>query len=93
MALGLALAGSAIVVLGGGGAEIETIGHRARPLHLVRVLGLPDRHRPHVKTTDPLTAATWLGIGAAIANLVYAVAFDAVVVPAARVDWWRLARR
>ena len=43
-----------------------------------------------VKTTDPLTAATWLGIGAAVANLTYAVAFNAVVVPAAG-SWWRLA--
>ncbi len=43
-----------------------------------------------MKRTDPLTAAAWLGVGAATANVVYAVAFDAVVVPAAG-SWWRLA--
>ena len=89
-ALGLALAGSAMVVLGGGGGEIETIGivlALCTSLAYSAYLIATDRT---VKTTDPLTAATWLGIGAAMANLVYAVAFDAVVVPSAG-SWWRLA--
>jgi drug/metabolite transporter (DMT)-like permease len=43
----------------------------------------------HVKITDPLTAATWLGIGATVANITYSVAFNAVVFPPAS-DWWRL---
>jgi drug/metabolite transporter (DMT)-like permease len=89
-ALGLALAGSAMVVLGGGGADIETIGivlALCTSLAYSAYLIATDRT---VKTTDPLTAATWLGIGAAVANLTYAVAFNAVVVPAAG-SWWRLA--
>ena len=89
-ALGLALTGSAMVVLGGGGADIETIGivlalctSFAYSAYLIST----DRM---VKRTDPLTAAAWLGIGAATANVVYAVAFHAVVAPAAG-SWWRLA--
>jgi drug/metabolite transporter (DMT)-like permease len=88
-ALGLALAGSALVVLGGGGG-IETLGivlalctSFAYSAYLIST----DRT---VKRTDPLTAAAWLGIGAATANLVYALAFDAVVVPSPG-SWWRLA--
>ena len=88
-ALALALGGSALVVLGGGGAQIETVGivlalctSFAYTAYLVGT----DRN---VKRTDPLTAAAWLGIGAAVANVVYAFAFDAVVFPAAS-DWWRL---
>ena len=42
-----------------------------------------------MKITDPLTAATWLGIGAAVANITYSIAFNAVVFPPAS-DWWRL---
>ena len=78
-ALGLALAGSAMVVLGGGGADIETIGivlALCTSLAYSAYLIGTDRT---VKATDPLTAATWLGIGAAVANLTYAVAFNAVV--------------
>ena len=89
-ALGLALAGSAMVVLGGGGADIETLGivlALCTSLAYSAYLIGTDRT---VKRTDPLTAATWLGIGAAVANLMYAVAFNAVVMPAAG-SWWRLA--
>jgi drug/metabolite transporter (DMT)-like permease len=89
LALALALGGSALVVLGGGKTQIETIGivlalctSFAYTAYLVGT----DRH---VRTTDPLTAALWLGTGAAIANVVYAFAFNAVVLPAAG-DWWRL---
>lgn len=82
-ALGLAIAGSAIVIVGGGSVEIEPVGivlalctSFAYTAYLVGT----DRH---VKRTDPLTAATWLGAGAAISNVVYALAFRAVGVPAA----------
>jgi len=89
VALALALIGSAFVVLGGGSAEIETIGivlALCTAFTYTAYLVGTDRH---VKTTDPLTAATWLGIGAALANVVYSIAFNAVVFPAAS-DWWRL---
>jgi drug/metabolite transporter (DMT)-like permease len=89
-ALGLALAGSAMVVLGGGGGDIETTGivlaictSLAYSAYLIGT----DRT---VKRTDPLAAAAWLGAGAAVANVVYAMAFGAVVVPSAG-SWWRLA--
>ncbi|HEY6565903.1 MAG TPA: DMT family transporter, partial [Actinomycetota bacterium] len=82
--------GSVVMVIGGGGGEIETLGiilalctSFAYSAYLIAT----DRH---VQRTDPLTAAAWLGIGAATANMVYAVGFDAVVVPAAG-SWWRLA--
>ena len=43
-----------------------------------------------MRRTDPLTAATWLGVGACLANVVYLMAFGAMVIPAAE-DAWRLA--
>ena len=45
-ALGLALAGSAIVVVGGGGVDIEPIGI-VLALCASCVRGVPDRDRPH----------------------------------------------
>jgi drug/metabolite transporter (DMT)-like permease len=89
VALALALGGSALVVLGGGSAQVETVGivlALCTAFAYTAYLVGTDRN---VKTTDPLTAATWLGIGAAVANVVYAVGFNAVVFPAAS-DWWRL---
>jgi drug/metabolite transporter (DMT)-like permease len=89
VALALALIGSGFVVLGGGSAQIETIGivlALCTAFTYTAYLVGTDRH---VRRTDPLTAATWLGIGAAVANIVYALAFDAVVFPAAS-DRWRL---
>jgi len=89
VALVLAIAGSAFVVLGGGSAQIETIGivlALCTAFTYTAYLVGTDRN---VRTTDPLTAATWLGMGAAIANVVYACAFQAVHVPPAD-QWWRL---
>ena len=90
LALALALGGSALVVLGGGKAQVETIGivlalctSFAYTTYLIGT----DRN---VRRTDPLTAAAWLGAGAATANVVYALAFNAVVFPAAS-SWWRIA--
>jgi drug/metabolite transporter (DMT)-like permease len=88
-ALGLALFGSAMVVLGGGDAQVATVGivlALCTSFAYSAYLLLTDRT---VKRTDPLTAAAWLGAGAAIANVVYALAFGAVVVPEAG-SWWRL---
>lgn len=89
VALGLAIAGSAIVVLGGGPADITTVGivlaictSFAYSAYLIGT----DRT---VRRTDPLTAAAWLGAGAAVANLVYGVAFRSLVWPGAG-SWWRL---
>ncbi|MGZ5214337.1 MAG: DMT family transporter [Actinomycetota bacterium] len=89
IALALALGGSALVVLGGGDAQIATIGivlALCTSFAYTSYLVGTDRH---VKTTDPLTAALWLGAGAATANVVYAFSFNAVVLPAAG-NWWRL---
>ena len=89
VALSLAIAGSAMVVLGGGSAQIETIGivlALCTAFTYTAYLVGTDRN---VRTTDPLTAATWLGAGAAVANVVYALAFQAVHVPPAD-QWWRL---
>jgi drug/metabolite transporter (DMT)-like permease len=88
-ALGFALLGSAMVVLGGGDAQVATVGivlALSTSFAYSAYLLLTDRT---VKRTDPLTAAAWLGAGAATANVVYAVAFGAVVVPEAG-SWWRL---
>jgi drug/metabolite transporter (DMT)-like permease len=81
VALGLAIAGSAIVVIGGGELEVETVGivlALATSFTYTGYLMATDRF---VKRTDPLTAATWLGAGAAAANLVYGIAFGAVDLP------------
>ncbi len=89
-ALGLALVGSAVVVLGGGPADLATMGivlAIATSFAYTAYLVTTDRK---VRRTDPLTAAAWLGLGAATANLVYGFAFGAVVVPPLD-DWWRLA--
>lgn len=88
-ALGLAIAGSAIVVLGGGRADITTVGivlALATSLAYTAYLVATDRH---VKRTDPLTAAAWLGLGAATANVVYGVGFGALSFPSGG-SWWRL---
>lgn len=82
-ALGLAVAGSAIVILGGKHVEVETLGivlALATGVAYTCYLMGTDRF---VRRTDPLTAATWLGAGAAFANLVYALAFGAVELPGA----------
>jgi drug/metabolite transporter (DMT)-like permease len=87
VALGLAIAGSAMVVLGGGGADITSLGIVLALCTSVAYTAYLVGTDRHVKLTDPLTAAAWLGIGAATANVVYAVAFGAVVFPAASSTW------
>ena len=87
VALGLAIAGSAMVVLGGGGADITSLGIVLALCTSVAYTAYLVGTDRHVKFTDPLTAAAWLGIGAATANVVYAVAFGAVVFPAASSTW------
>ncbi len=78
VALGMALLGSVLVV-GGGDADITTLGivlALCTSVAYTAYLLATDRR---VKTTDPLTAATWLGVGAAIANTMFAVTFDAAI--------------
>lgn len=87
VALGLAVIGSAAVIVGGSSVELE-------PLGIVLALGTALAYTAYliatdrkVHRTDPLTAATWLGLGAAIANLTFAVAFGALELPRAGTGW------
>jgi drug/metabolite transporter (DMT)-like permease len=82
VALALAIGGSAVVVLGGGGeTDVEPLGivlALATSLAYTAYLVGTDRY---VRRTDPVTAAGWLGVGAATSNVVFALAFGAFVVP------------
>jgi drug/metabolite transporter (DMT)-like permease len=78
-ALGLALGGSAIVVVGGGDVEVETLG-------IVLALGTSLVYSAYlvttdrlVRRTDPVVAATWLGAGAAVAHLTFWALFGGTV--------------
>ena len=84
VALALAIGGSAVVVLGGGGGEtdVEPLGIAlalATSLAYTAYLVGTDRH---VRRTDPVTAAGWLGAGAATSNVVFALVFGSLLVPA-----------
>jgi DME family drug/metabolite transporter len=89
LALFLALAGSALVVLGGGDAQIEPLGIVLALCTSFAYTGYLIGTDRNVTRTDPLTAAAWLGIGASLANLTYAFAFSAVELPSASA-WWRI---
>jgi len=82
VALGLAIGGSAIVVLGGGGeTEVEPLGIAlalATSFAYTAYLVGTDRH---VRRTDPVTAAGWLGAGAATSNVVFALVFGSFLAP------------
>jgi drug/metabolite transporter (DMT)-like permease len=80
-ALVLALGGSVIVIVGGGDVEVQ-------PLGIALALGTSVAYAAYLMTTDrlvtrtdPVTAATWLGAGAATAHVVFSFAFRADVVP------------
>jgi drug/metabolite transporter (DMT)-like permease len=90
VALGLAVAGSAIVVVGGGRADITTVGIVLAMCTSVAYSAYLIGTDRFVKRTDPLTAAAWIGAGAAAANIVYGLALGQLVLPAASM-WWRLA--
>jgi drug/metabolite transporter (DMT)-like permease len=89
LALFLALAGSVLVVLGGGDAQIEPLGIFLALCTSLAYTGYLIGTDRTVRRTDPLTAAAWLGIGASLANLTFAFAFRALELPAAS-SWWRL---
>jgi drug/metabolite transporter (DMT)-like permease len=82
VALALAIGGSAVVVLGGGDeADVEPLGIAlalATAVTYTAYLVGTDRH---VRRTDPVTAAGWLGAGAAVSNVVFAMVLGSLVVP------------
>ncbi|HEV8563531.1 MAG TPA: DMT family transporter [Actinomycetota bacterium] len=89
-ALVLAVGGSAIVVIGGSGLEIETAG-------IVLALCSATAYSAYligadrvIKRSNPMTAALWLAGGAALANAVFAIGFGDNVVPRGA-DWWQVA--
>lgn len=78
-ALGLALGGSAIVIVGGGDVEVERLGivlAIATSFAYSAYLVTTDRR---VKRTDPVVAATWLGGGATLAHLTFWSVFGGTV--------------
>jgi drug/metabolite transporter (DMT)-like permease len=83
VALALAIGGSAVVVLGGGDeTDVEPLGIAlALATSLVYTAYLVGTDR-HVRRTDPVTAAGWLGAGAAVSNVVFALALGSFVAPA-----------
>lgn len=86
-ALGLALAGSVIVIVGGGDVELRPLGIVLALLTALAYTGYLVATDRKVHRTDPLTAATWLGLGAAVANLCFAVAFRALELPRPGSGW------
>lgn len=75
VALVLALGGSAVVIVGGGEVEVAPLGillALATSLTYTAYLITADRT---VKLTDPVTAAAWLGAGAATSNVVFSLTF------------------
>jgi len=90
VALGLAVAGSGIVVVGGGRADITTVGIVLAMCTSVAYSAYLIGTDRFVRRTDPLTAAAWIGVGAAVANVVYGLAFGQLALPASSA-WWRLA--
>ena len=83
VALFLALGGSAVVIVGGGELEVEPLGIAlalATSLTYTAYLLTADRM---IKRTDPVTAAAWLGAGAATANVMFTFAFRVTEFPSA----------
>jgi drug/metabolite transporter (DMT)-like permease len=83
VALLLALGGSVVVIVGGGEVEVAPIGillALATSFAYTAYLITADRT---IRKTDPVTAAAWLGAGAATANVVFALAFRVQDLPAA----------
>ena len=75
LALLLALGGSTVVIVGGGEVEVAPMGillALATSLVYTAYLITADRT---IRRTDPVTAAAWLGAGAATSNVIFALAF------------------
>jgi len=73
VALAMAIGGSAIVVVGGSGVDITRLGIGLSLTCAVAYTAYLTGAERVVRRTNPLTTATWLGAGVAIANLTYAV--------------------
>jgi drug/metabolite transporter (DMT)-like permease len=83
VALSLAIVGSLVVIVGGGDLEVAPLGvllALATSIAYTAYLVTADRT---IKRTDPITAAAWLGAGAASANVVFSVLFRVDELPAA----------
>lgn len=86
VALLLAIVGSLVVIVGGGDLEVAPLGvllALATSVAYTAYLITADRT---IKRTDPVTAAAWLGAGAAVANVVFSLAFRVDELPSAS-DW------
>ena len=90
LALGLAIAGSATVVIGGSGVEIEIVGIVLALCCATAYSGYLIGADHVLKRTNPMTAALWLAGSASIANLVYAGLFRVTALPQGG-DWLRVA--
>ena len=90
VALGLAVAGSAIVVVGGSGVDIEPVGILLSLACATAYSGYLLGTDRILKRTNPMTAGLWLAGSAAVANIVYAGAFRATELPEGG-GWWQLA--
>jgi drug/metabolite transporter (DMT)-like permease len=76
VALLLALGGSAVVIVGGGEVEVAPMGILLALLTSFAYTAYLITADRTIKRTDPVTAAAWLGAGAATSNVVFAFAFD-----------------
>jgi drug/metabolite transporter (DMT)-like permease len=87
-ALGSAVVGSAIVVLGGEeGAGIEPIGILLSLACAIAYSGYLIGTDRVLQRTNPMTAGLWLAGSAAVANVVYAAAFRATDLPGGGGRW------
>ena len=89
-ALVLAVGGSAIVVIGGSGLEVETAGIVLALCSAVAYSAYLIGADHVIKRSNPMTAALWLAAGAAVANAVFAIGFGDNVVPHGA-QWWNVA--
>jgi drug/metabolite transporter (DMT)-like permease len=89
-ALLLSVVGSAIVVVGGSSVDIEPVGIVLSLACATAYSGYLMGTDRMLKRTNPMTAGVWLAGSAAVANVVYALAFRATALPEAG-DRWQLA--
>jgi drug/metabolite transporter (DMT)-like permease len=73
LALGMAVGGSAIVVVGGSGVDITRVGIVLALTCAVAYTAYLTGAARVIRKTNPLTTATWLAAGVAMANLTYAL--------------------